>query len=344
MLRLCRSTSRRKASSSPPLAFATAAASSGCIWAVRRGRRERLGRGWSAAIGLRICMLFCVGCSGARRPGPWCARPAATWSASMTRSVTTAAAGIPASGVSRPPCAASGTTWASCPSSPASASSSTACTARVGHVGSGSSGRRAVRLSRARRASPVRCSARAGAVPSSTRALVDGPERRLASRRTLHILFNVLWIRQLAPAVGELYGPGRMVIIYTAARVVGFTLSSVTGLLPADSDSSGRRSTPWARRRRSSGCSARSSTTAAARVEHGQRPGVVSWAIMMFVFGLIMPASTTTRTPVDSPGLPGGPAAGSAQARTDRPHARRASAVWACRCCPSCLGHARRFW
>ena len=34
----------------------------------------------------------------------------------------------------------------------------------------------------------------------------------------LHILFNVLWIRQLAPAVAELYGPGRMVIVYTLAK------------------------------------------------------------------------------------------------------------------------------
>lgn len=45
----------------------------------------------------------------------------------------------------------------------------------------------------------------------------------------LHIVFNVLWIRQLAPEVGELYGPGRMVIIYTVSSIVGFTLSSVTG-------------------------------------------------------------------------------------------------------------------
>ena len=32
----------------------------------------------------------------------------------------------------------------------------------------------------------------------------------------LHILFNMMWVRQLAPATAELYGPGRMVIIYTA--------------------------------------------------------------------------------------------------------------------------------
>ena len=45
----------------------------------------------------------------------------------------------------------------------------------------------------------------------------------------LHIFFNVLWIRQLAPSVAELYGAGRMVIIYTVAGVVGFTFSSVAG-------------------------------------------------------------------------------------------------------------------
>jgi rhomboid protease GluP len=43
----------------------------------------------------------------------------------------------------------------------------------------------------------------------------------------LHILFNVLWIRQLGPEIANLYGPGRMVIIYTLASVVGFALSSV---------------------------------------------------------------------------------------------------------------------
>ncbi|MEZ5291929.1 MAG: rhomboid family intramembrane serine protease [Vicinamibacterales bacterium] len=45
----------------------------------------------------------------------------------------------------------------------------------------------------------------------------------------LHIFFNAMWIRQLGPTVAELYGPGRMVIIYTLAGVVGFTFSSVAG-------------------------------------------------------------------------------------------------------------------
>jgi rhomboid protease GluP len=48
----------------------------------------------------------------------------------------------------------------------------------------------------------------------------------------IHIFFNVLWIRQLGPEIANLYGAGRMVLIYTAGSVVGFTLSSVLGLLP----------------------------------------------------------------------------------------------------------------
>ena len=45
----------------------------------------------------------------------------------------------------------------------------------------------------------------------------------------LHILFNMLWVRQLGPATAEIYGPGRMVIIYTIAGAVGFTISSFAG-------------------------------------------------------------------------------------------------------------------
>ena len=49
----------------------------------------------------------------------------------------------------------------------------------------------------------------------------------------LHILFNMNALRQLAPPVAELYGAGRMMIVYTAGGVLGFTASSVMGhLLP----------------------------------------------------------------------------------------------------------------
>jgi rhomboid protease GluP len=42
----------------------------------------------------------------------------------------------------------------------------------------------------------------------------------------LHIFFNVMWIRQLGPATADLYGPGRMIIIYTIAGVSGFVLTT----------------------------------------------------------------------------------------------------------------------
>ena len=39
----------------------------------------------------------------------------------------------------------------------------------------------------------------------------------------------MLWVRQLGPATADIYGPGRMVIIYTIAGAAGFTLSSLGG-------------------------------------------------------------------------------------------------------------------
>src|SRR5918994_2855412 len=40
----------------------------------------------------------------------------------------------------------------------------------------------------------------------------------------LHILFNLMWVRQLGPAVGDMYGAARMVIIYTISSITGFLL------------------------------------------------------------------------------------------------------------------------
>ena len=47
----------------------------------------------------------------------------------------------------------------------------------------------------------------------------------------LHILFNVLWIRQLGPAVEELYGPARFFVIFTVSGVAGFVVSNFVGVL-----------------------------------------------------------------------------------------------------------------
>jgi rhomboid protease GluP len=45
----------------------------------------------------------------------------------------------------------------------------------------------------------------------------------------LHIVFNMLAVRDLGPAVSHLYGGARTIIIYTAAGAAGFLLSSLIG-------------------------------------------------------------------------------------------------------------------
>jgi rhomboid protease GluP len=45
----------------------------------------------------------------------------------------------------------------------------------------------------------------------------------------LHIVFNMMGVRNLVPAVAQLYGPGRTVIIYTVSAVTGFLASSLAG-------------------------------------------------------------------------------------------------------------------
>jgi rhomboid protease GluP len=45
----------------------------------------------------------------------------------------------------------------------------------------------------------------------------------------LHVAMNMFWVWQMGPAVTELFGSSRTVIIYTIGGIVGFTLSSVAG-------------------------------------------------------------------------------------------------------------------
>ena len=105
----------------------------------------------------------------------------------------------------------------------------------------------------------------------------------------LRIVFNVLWIRQLAPAVAELYGPGRMVIIYVLAGAVGFTFTSVAGQYIGFRPLLGGA-------RLSVGASAPIFGLLGALVYYGQRTGSrhvreagLQYALMMGIFGLIMP-------------------------------------------------------
>lgn len=48
----------------------------------------------------------------------------------------------------------------------------------------------------------------------------------------LHIFFNLMWVRNLGPAVTQYYGPARAFVLFTIAGVVGFLLSNVMTSLP----------------------------------------------------------------------------------------------------------------
>src|SRR5262245_46513887 len=45
----------------------------------------------------------------------------------------------------------------------------------------------------------------------------------------LHVAMNMYWVWQMGPAITELFGASRTVIIYTIGGVAGFTLSSLAG-------------------------------------------------------------------------------------------------------------------
>jgi rhomboid protease GluP len=101
----------------------------------------------------------------------------------------------------------------------------------------------------------------------------------------LHIGFNLYWIRILAPETAELYGPGRMVTLYTVTGITGFALSSAVQLLHLGG--SGALVTV--------GASAPILGLLGAMVAYGRRTGsgVVgrtawSYAIYMIAFGFLM--------------------------------------------------------
>ena len=104
----------------------------------------------------------------------------------------------------------------------------------------------------------------------------------------LHILFNVMWVRQLGPAVGDMYGAARMVIIYTISSVTGFFLSSFLAYYTNIPFFSGGYLTL--------GASAPIFGLLGALVHYGRRGGsslvgsqALNYAITLGVFGLIMP-------------------------------------------------------
>jgi rhomboid protease GluP len=107
----------------------------------------------------------------------------------------------------------------------------------------------------------------------------------------LHILFNLLWIRQLGPVCAEMYGAGRMVIIYILAGALGFAASSTAGVALAWVPVYFLRGAGF-----TVGASAGIFGLLGALVYYGQRTGssltkreALQYALMMGVFGLIMP-------------------------------------------------------
>ena len=105
----------------------------------------------------------------------------------------------------------------------------------------------------------------------------------------LHILFNMVMVRQLGPAVGDMFGAARMVIIYTISSITGFLLSSVMAqYLPFVPFFSGGQLTL--------GASAPIFGLVGSLVHYGRRGGssivgstALNYAITMGIFGFIVP-------------------------------------------------------
>jgi rhomboid protease GluP len=102
----------------------------------------------------------------------------------------------------------------------------------------------------------------------------------------LHIFFNMMWIRQLVPSTSELYGPSRMVIIYTIAGITGFVASTLVGAYVPFLGGAGF----------TVGASAPIFGLLGALVHYGRRTGssmvgnqAKSWALTVFIFGFLMP-------------------------------------------------------
>ena len=169
-------------------------------------------------------------CSSVRRPARSSASRAAISSASTTTSAITAAAAIRACGDLRRQFAGSATTSASCPFVTGLCIVMYVLTLLLSGanilVGGGLIG-----LPRAQSAEPVPASARPAPWPVFVmRPLVDGAQRVVAARRpAAHPLQHDVGSAARAGRRLSSTGPGRMVIIYTVAGVVGFALTSMAG-------------------------------------------------------------------------------------------------------------------
>jgi rhomboid protease GluP len=110
----------------------------------------------------------------------------------------------------------------------------------------------------------------------------------------LHILFNMMWVRDLGPATADVIGPSRTVIIYTVSGICGFLLSSVMPLVPIP--------VPFFHGAAYTlGASAAIFGLLGALVHYGRISGsnltyttALRYAVVLFIFGLIMPGVDNT--------------------------------------------------
>jgi rhomboid protease GluP len=107
----------------------------------------------------------------------------------------------------------------------------------------------------------------------------------------LHILFNMMWVRDLGPATADVIGPSRTVVIYVVSGVAGFLLSSAMGYYLAWLPIPILRGAAF-----TMGASASIFGLLGALVHYGRMSGssyvhgqALRYAVILFVFGLVMP-------------------------------------------------------
>jgi len=97
----------------------------------------------------------------------------------------------------------------------------------------------------------------------------------------LHIIFNLLWIRQIGPMVEDLFGTSRLIIIFTVSGILGFILSTMQG-------------TPL-----TIGASGSIFGLLGALIYYGRArggmfraviyPQIMTWAVVLFIYGFLAP-------------------------------------------------------
>ena len=95
----------------------------------------------------------------------------------------------------------------------------------------------------------------------------------------LHIVFNVMWIRNLGPAAADAYGPARTFVLFNISGAVGFLVSNFMSGVPTI------------------GASGAIFGLLAALIVYGRKRGASmmtqqlwQWAIILGIFGFVMPS------------------------------------------------------